>query len=94
MLNKHYVANFRLSELFYHDILYWIKLGSYILSCTLQNFSFNQDVDHTRLKKKKIKEIKMGFPLDKNNRKDALKSKELVRALSPDLKQGHKFWGL
>lgn len=48
MLNKHYVANFRLSELFYHDILYWIKLGSYILSCTLQNFSFNQDVDHTR----------------------------------------------
>lgn len=48
MLNKHYVANFRLSELFYHDILYWIKLGSYILSCTLQNFSFNQDVYHTR----------------------------------------------
>lgn len=87
MLNKHYVANFRLSELFYHDILYWIKLGSYNLSCTLQNFSFNQDVDHTRW-------LKMGFPLDKNNRKDALKSKELVRALSPDLKQGHKFWGL
>lgn len=31
MLNKHYVANFRPSALFYHDILYWIKLGSYIL---------------------------------------------------------------
>lgn len=61
MLNKHYVANFRLSELFYHDILYWIKLGSYILSCTLQNLSFNQDVDHTRLKKKKLKRLKWGF---------------------------------
>lgn len=83
MLNKYYVANFRRYALLYHDILYWIKLGSYILSCTQQNLSFTQG-----------RWLKMGFPLDKNNIKDALKSNQLVRALSPDLKQGHKFWGL